>query len=94
MLEFLAQPFVLFVDRPWLALIPAAAFFWLYRRQGRKAAVLASGLWLLYGLWEISFSFRSVREWIRIDLLLIAPLLIAASAWAIITALAIERRSQ
>lgn len=47
---------------------------------------IAACLWLLYSAWEISFVFRPVREWIRVDLLLIGPVLLVASLWALVAA--------
>jgi hypothetical protein len=95
-IEIFYYPMRPFLAVPWLALAPALALLglWLARARGTSAsvAVLVAGLlWLVYAAWEISFLFRAVREWIRIDLLLIWPILLIASVWAL---MAFARRRQ
>lgn len=89
MLEALAYPLVVFVANPWLSLVPVALLAWLWfgRARGTAAGVpvaIALGLWVLYSMWEISFIFRPVREWIRSDLLAISPILLISSLWAVV----------
>ncbi len=89
-LLYLFLPFVQpFAANAWLTLLPVAFFALLWLKQSRttgarvSVAVATLG-WALYAAWEISFLFRPVREWIRIDLLAIAPLLVLISLWALI----------
>jgi hypothetical protein len=89
MFEALIKPFVGFVAFPVLALAPAVLFAWLWSARARPTRAsmpvgIAAVLWFFYAVWEISFLFRPVREWIRVDLLLIAPILLVASAWALV----------
>ncbi len=73
-----------FVAAPPMAPIPAAVFgLWWFNHGRRAGSVLAAAiLWAVYAAWEISFLFRPVREWIRVDLLLIAPVLLASTTAA------------
>lgn len=79
--------FALFVERPWLAGAPALAFAlaWLAARS-RWAASAALG-WALYGLYEAAMAARILCSGecnIRVDLLLLAPALLLASAIAVV----------
>jgi hypothetical protein len=76
------------VAAPWLALIPALAFALLAR--GRRSGMVAAGAWLCYAAYE----FAMQRRWlctgecnIRVDLLLLHPLLLLGSAVAIVALL-------
>ena len=72
------QPVLIF---PPLAFIPSLAFFYRYRPRlnlPTKLALLApAALWMLYGVYEIRMYYwsQTVTAPIRIDLLLIVPLL-------------------
>jgi hypothetical protein len=71
-----------FIAYPLLALAAAFAFFgaWLWR--GARSAAVAGFLWALYGGYEYLMHFRVLCSGecnIRVDLLLIYPLLLAAS---------------
>lgn len=85
-----------FISQPWFALIPAAVFLLLYRLSRHKLAAAAAVAWLLYALYEYCMH----RRWlctgecdIRIDLLLLYPLLLVMSAAAAVAAIvAISRR--
>jgi hypothetical protein len=88
-IETLYKPFVAFVAVPMLAFVPAviATAAWLWRARGTTATVpvaLAAIAWALYGAWELSFHLVPVREWIRVDLLVIAPVLVALSIAAFV----------
>jgi hypothetical protein len=79
----------LFIARPWLALLPAAAFLLLYQATRRRVVAVAAVTWLCYALYEYGMH----RRWlcsgecnIRIDLLLIYPSLLAISAAALVVA--------
>jgi len=51
------------------------------RSKGR-AILVAAGLWLLYAIWEWLVLVRSPEADIRVDLLLILPVLGLATLWA------------
>lgn len=79
----------IFTTQPWLALIPAAVFLVLYRLSARKLPAVAASAWLLYAVYE----YAMLRRWlctgecdIRIDLLLLYPLLLLTSIAAVIVA--------
>jgi len=77
-------PMMLFIGLPFLALVPALLFARAYRVSGRpraKAALVAAILWALYGLYEgyMFFWSRTVIAPIRVDLLLLAPVLYLAT---------------
>ncbi|MBI4502974.1 MAG: hypothetical protein HY700_17675 [Gemmatimonadetes bacterium] len=77
----------LFMPQPWLALIPGALFLGLYRLSRRRLAAAAAVAWLLYAPYEYAMH----RRWlcsgecnIRVDLLLLYPLLIVLSLAAVV----------
>ena len=73
---------------PWLAFAPAAIFLAMYRLSGRRAGLVAGLMWLAYGGYEYQMKRR---VWcggecdIRVDLLLIYPLLAIASVVALVS---------
>ena len=83
----LLRPISCFVDRPWLALLPAGVFIgtWVWLRsplRGRYHGVqmllwLAAAAWLLYAVyeWRMDQWGRTVTAPIRMDMLLVAPVL-------------------
>jgi len=88
-------PFSIFIARPLLALLPAALFAVLYRASGRRWAGAATVLWLLYTFYEYGMH----RRWlcsgecnIRIDLLLLYPVLWIVSIAAVIAGVSTIRR--
>jgi hypothetical protein len=84
MLQFMAA----FIAYPWAALVVAAVFAILHVRRRRGALALAGGAWLLYGLYEYLIQYRILCDGdcnIRVDLLLIYPVLIVLSLGAIIS---------
>lgn len=83
------------IEAPWLALVPAALFALLYRRARRTLVAGVAVLWLGYAVYEYAMH----RRWlcsgecnIRVDLLLLYPVLIVASAAALIVAVRAMRR--
>ena len=81
--------FGVFVAWLWLALIPAVVFLVLYRASQRRLVAGAAIVWLIYALYE--YAMR--RRWlctgecdIRVDLLLLYPLLVFVSIVAGIVA--------
>lgn len=80
----------LFIPQPWLALIPTVLFAGLYHSSHRKLAGTAALIWLLYCLYE----YAMYRRWlctgecnIRLDLLLIYPLIVLVSIPAAVVAI-------
>jgi hypothetical protein len=89
MLSFLAE---LFVGHPFRIACVGAAFLGAYffkRGAGAspgspaRAILIAAVLWLLYAAWEGLVLWRSPEADIRVDLLLIWPVLAIASAWGL-----------
>ena len=85
----------MFIAWPWLALLPAGLFFALYLRSRRLPVAAAALLWGLYAVYE--YGMR--RRWlctgecnIRVDLLLLYPVLVVASIVALVAALRVPRR--
>lgn len=86
-----------FIEWPWLALIPCAVFGLLYRLSGRRLVAALAVTWLCYALYE--YGMR--RRWlcsgecnIRVDLLLLYPVLALLSVAALIVAVRALRRPQ
>jgi hypothetical protein len=79
----------IFIEWPWLALLPAVLFLALHHISQRKLAAVAGLAWLGYALYEYSMQ----RRWlcsgecnIRVDLLLLYPVLALISLAAGIVA--------
>jgi len=85
-----------FIGHPWLALLPAAFFAALFVASRRHLAAAAAALWLIYAVYEYGMH----RRWlcsgecnIRVDLLLLYPILLLTSAAAATVAVrAVVRR--
>ena len=77
----------LLIIAPWLNLLISGLFFWLWR-SGRGALLLTTALlWLVYGVYESLMYLRILCSGecnIRIDLLLIYPLLALVSLAALV----------
>jgi hypothetical protein len=76
-----------FIAWPWLALLPAAVFVALFRVSGRRPTMIAALAWIGYAAYEYGMQ----RRWlcsgecnIRVDLLLLYPLLLALSLVAVV----------
>ena len=94
-MAFLSVLGALFIPRPWLALIPTVLFAGLYRSSHRKLAGAAALIWLLYGVYE----YAMYRRWlctgecnIRVDLLLIYPVILLVSIPAAVAGISAIRR--
>lgn len=79
----------LFIAWPWLALVPAAVFGMLYARSRWPRVAVAALAWTGYAAYEYGMK----RRWlctgecnIRVDLLLLYPLLLALSVIALVAA--------
>ncbi len=84
----------LFVAKPFNILIVAVLFFSGYLWQGStkdgshrrlRSLLIASIAWLLYAGWELLVLIRTPEANIRVDLLVIWPVLAILSIWAILS---------
>lgn len=76
----------IFVQWPWLALVPVAAFGVLYARSRASSALAAALAWLGYLPYEYAMKLRwlcSGKCNIRVDLLVLYPLLLLVSLIAL-----------
>jgi len=93
-MDYFFAPFVIFQLAPVVALVPAAViYFMVFRWRTSKTpskprglvvlGALTGLLWLAYGIWEHSVKLWAENESapIRIDLLLIYPLLSILTIW-------------
>lgn len=79
----------LFVRYPLLALAPAALFFALATRNGRRFNLVVGGIWAAYALYELGVSlqiFCGVECNIRADLILFYPVLAVLSVIGLVLA--------
>lgn len=86
----LLAPMSLFIEWPLLALLPGVVFLAVYRASRRGWAAAAGVAWLLYTAYEMGMRLRWLCTGecnIRVDLLLIYPLLALLSVAAIVSAL-------
>ena len=70
------------ISQPWLALLPSVVFLIAAAASKSKTALAVAALWLLYCAYELAMKYRILCSGecnIRIDLLLVYPLLLAAS---------------
>lgn len=75
-----------FIDQPLLALIPAAFFILLMGLSRSRWSLVAAVMWVGYALYEYGMKARILCSGecnIRVDLLLVFPLLILVSGAAI-----------
>jgi hypothetical protein len=80
----------LFIEHPWLAFLGAVFFGWLWSWRRARSAAVAAGIWALYGVWEYLILARIACSGecnIRVDLLLLYPILAIVSAIAVLGAL-------
>ncbi len=76
----------IFIQRPWLALVPIAAFGVLYARSRASSALAAALAWLGYLPYEYAMKLRWLCSGecnIRVDLLVLYPLLLLVSLIAL-----------
>lgn len=85
------------IEEPWLAVVPLAVFVALYALSRNRLILAAAAAWLLYLPYEYSMKLRLLCTGecnIRIDLLILYPLLALLSALGIIGFLwSLARRS-
>lgn len=100
MLEWLAKPVEvmgIMIAYPWIALIPAALLAALFMWCRRRLVLVAAVLWMIYALMEYGNKLRLLCSGecnIRVDLLLIYPLLLLATLAAVIIAFAPRRKTR
>lgn len=83
------------IERPWAALAPAALFGLLHARVRVRWVAGSAILWLLYACYEFGMRQRWLCSGecnIRIDLLLIYPLLIIVSLAALVAGIRAMRK--
>ena len=84
-----------FIGWPLLTLAPAAVFAVLFVRGGGRVSLVTANVWLLYGAYEMAMKLRILCTGecnIRVDLLLIYPVLLALSVWSVVSAVRARRR--
>ncbi len=77
----------IFIAWPWLALIPAGLFAFLFIRGRRTVSFVAALVWLAYVPYEYAMKLRLLCSGecnIRVDLLLIYPVLVILSVLAVV----------
>jgi hypothetical protein len=77
----------IFIESPWIAACLGLVLIGLGRWRRRRMAVIAGGLWLAYGGYETGMKLRWLCSGecnIRIDLLLIYPLLLVVGVLGVI----------
>ena len=78
-----------FIEWPLVAAGPGLLFLGLYRRSPDRWILVAGVAWLLYALYELGMRWRWLCSGecnIRVDLLLIYPLLVVASVLGLVAA--------
>ena len=84
----------IFIQYPWLAALIGLLLVGLGQSRGRRSAVVVGIIWLLYAAYETAMRLRWLCTGecnIRVDLLLIYPLLLATTAVAIVNLLRTRR---
>ena len=87
----------IFIVFPYFALFPALLFIWLYLKTQSKLCRLSAWLWGLYAVYESGIKLELLCDAecnIRIDLLLIYPLLVLLSLFAIVSAIRHSRANR
>ncbi len=86
----------IFIQYPWLAALLGASLLGLGRWRGRGAAVAAGLTWLLYAVYETGMKQRwwcSGECNIRIDLLLVYPILLVLTVVGVVSVLRGEKET-
>jgi hypothetical protein len=87
----------IFVAFPWLALLPTFAFGVVGYRNRRVLPWIAAVTWLLYAAYELAMARRILCSGecnIRVDLLVVYPVLLVLSLGAAVVALRARRVSR
>ena len=75
------------IEYPFLALVPAGVFFFLFLESEKPFFLVVAILWLVYLVYEYAMKFRILCSGdcnIRVDLLLFYPVLLLASVAALV----------
>lgn len=83
--HILSSPFVLMTQHPWIAFVLAILFGlagWM-SAWGGWLVKTAAVLWLAYAVWETLVQILTPEANIRVDLLVIAPVLVVVSLAAL-----------
>ncbi|GDX07070.1 hypothetical protein [Buttiauxella sp. A111] len=83
----------LLIRFPWIAFVAVLLFFVLWRLHPKRSSMVAAMAWLIYGIYEFTIFFRLTCDdtCIRVDLLVLYPLLLLISLWAFIAALCFRK---
>lgn len=84
------------IEYPWLALVPAALFAWLHSISKSKFILNTAISWFAYVPYEYAMTFRLLCSGecnIRVDLLLLYPLLAVPSVVSLVV-FALNRRKR
>lgn len=85
------------VEYPWLALLPAILFGVAGHRLRRTSARIAAVAWVLYAVYELAMRLKLICPGecdIRVDLLLIYPVLLALTIVAVLDCALAARRAR
>ncbi|MDX2121654.1 MAG: hypothetical protein SF070_11445 [Gemmatimonadota bacterium] len=92
-MSLIYAPMAILIEYPWLAALIGAALVGLGKWRRRRIAVLVGGAWLVYAGYETGMKLRWLCSGecnIRIDLLLLYPLLLVA---LVVAGVGLVRRS-
>lgn len=92
-MEFLSL-MAIFTQYPWLAAVIGLLLVGLGRSRGRRTAIVVGVIWVLYAAYETAMRLRWLCSGecnIRVDLLLIYPLLLAATVVGVVSLLRARR---
>jgi hypothetical protein len=101
-MKTLYYPINWFIERPYLALLPVLIFAFCYfgprsssATVARRIALTAAILWLLYAIyeWRMFLWSQTVSAPIRVDLLLIAPMLYLTTVAGLVASIVGFRRT-
>ena len=93
-MEALYRPMAILVDQPWLAAIPGAVLLALWAASRRRLVLVAAIAWLLYVPYEYGMKWRVLCSGecnIRVDLLVLYPVLAVLALLGLISAPASAR---
>ena len=71
------------IEHPLLSLVPAALLFWLWSSSHSRTSLIAAVLWVAYLAWEYAIKETSPDANIRVDLLLVYPVLLVMTIAAV-----------
>ena len=83
------------IEYPWLALVPAALFLYLYGLSKRLVILVTGLIWLAYLPYEYGMKLRLLCSGecnIRVDLLLIYPVLVVLTLVSLVVFATITRK--